>query len=199
MASPVAAERSAQTRGKQPMTQAGHGTAVTRGAAPDPGRLPAEAPPICQLGLGCRGCTADRGEASRPTHPERANQGHGPKHPAGRSGRPLSPLSPGVSPITSDYNHISNHNVIQISLFGFLVGPFQSLTGRRAQKLQRHEGKSPASSPPAGTPPLPRLAAAQGTRGRPRGTKPRVGICAIHTFSFKKENALAICLEYFLY
>ena len=93
-------------------------------------------------------------EASRPTHPERANQGHGPKHPAGRSGRPLSPLSPGVSPITSDYNHISNHNVIQISsLFGFLVGPFQSLTGRRAQKLQRHEGKSPASSPPAGTPP----------------------------------------------
>ena len=28
------------------MTQAGHGTAVTRGAAPDTGRLPAEAPPF---------------------------------------------------------------------------------------------------------------------------------------------------------
>lgn len=182
MVSPVAAERSAQTRGKQPMTQAGHGTAVTRGGLLQTQGGSRPRPPICQLGHGSRGCTADRGEASRTTHPERANQGHGPKHPAGRSGRPLSPLSPGVSPITSDYNHISNHNVIQISsLFGFLVGPLQSLTGRRAQKLQRHEGKSPASSPPAGTPPPPQAGRRPGHLGKTTRHKAKGGdLCNTH-------------------
>lgn len=172
MASPEAAgpERSAQTGGKQPVTQAGttqlwQGLGLLRllTEARDPEALPSVPPVPLRLDRGSQGSMAD--QDPRPTHPG-ADQECGPRNPSCRSeSPPPSQVLAPPSPITRDCICISSQNVTQISsLFGFLVRLLQSSAQRSRSDTEGGHLPLPPTQPQKQPPasPVPQVGAAPG-------------------------------------